>query len=70
VATGVGNDGATEGVWQGRLLGTYMHGPALARNPALADLLLRWATGAEMSPVDDTWPTRLRSERLTAVRAT
>jgi lipid II isoglutaminyl synthase (glutamine-hydrolysing) len=69
VASGVGNDGATEGVWQGRLLGTYMHGPALARNPALADLLLRWATGVDVSPLDDTWPARLRSERLTAVRA-
>jgi CobQ-like glutamine amidotransferase family enzyme len=69
VSTGVGNDGATEGVWQGRLLGTYMHGPALARNPALADLLLRWATGTEAAPLDDTWPARLRSERLAAVRA-
>ena len=48
VTAGVGNDGATEGVWQGRVLGTYMHGPALARNPALADLLLRWATGADV----------------------
>jgi lipid II isoglutaminyl synthase (glutamine-hydrolysing) len=69
VVTGVGNDGATEGVWQGRLLGTYMHGPALARNPDLADLLLRWVTGVDLAPVDDTWPSRLRTERLTAVRA-
>ena len=68
VTTGVGNDGATEGVWQGRVLGTYMHGPALARNPALADLLLRWATGSDIAPLDDTWPSRLRSERLAAVR--
>jgi CobQ-like glutamine amidotransferase family enzyme len=66
VSTGIGNDGITEGVWQGRLLGTYMHGPALARNPALADLLLTWATGAELPPLDDTWPTRLRQERLAA----
>jgi CobQ-like glutamine amidotransferase family enzyme len=67
VTTGVGNDGATEGVWQGRVLGTYMHGPALARNPALADLLLRWATESDIAPLDDTWPSRLRSERLAAV---
>jgi CobQ-like glutamine amidotransferase family enzyme len=45
-----------------------MHGPALARNPALADLLLRWATGVDVAPLDDTWPSRLRSERLAAVR--
>src|SRR5262249_20693562 len=41
VTTGVGNDGVTEGVWHDRIVGTYMHGPALARNPAIADLLLR-----------------------------
>jgi lipid II isoglutaminyl synthase (glutamine-hydrolysing) len=68
VSAGIGNDGATEGAWRGRVLGTYMHGPALARNPALADLLLRWATGADVAPLDDTWPSRLRSERLAAVR--
>jgi CobQ-like glutamine amidotransferase family enzyme len=66
VTVGVGNDSATEGVWHGRLLGTYMHGPALARNPALADLLLTWATGAALPPLDDTWPGRLRQERLAA----
>ncbi|NUO55925.1 MAG: glutamine amidotransferase, partial [Hamadaea sp.] len=40
VTTGVGNDGVTEGAWSETILGTYAHGPALARNPALADLLL------------------------------
>jgi CobQ-like glutamine amidotransferase family enzyme len=68
VSAGIGNDGSTEGVWQGKLLGTYMHGPALARNPAIADLLLSWATGSTMDPLDDTWPNRLREERLVAVR--
>ncbi|GIJ21396.1 type 1 glutamine amidotransferase [Micromonospora lutea] len=68
VTAGVGNDGATEGAWRGKLLGTYSHGPALARNPALADLLLRWATGAQhLPPLDDTWADRLRAERRTAV---
>ncbi|HZN72058.1 MAG TPA: glutamine amidotransferase [Micromonosporaceae bacterium] len=66
VTVGVGNDGKTEGAWHGRLLGTYSHGPALSRNPALADLLLRWATGVDaLAPLDDTWPTKLRTERLT-----
>jgi CobQ-like glutamine amidotransferase family enzyme len=68
VTTGIGNDGVTEGVWHDRIVGTYMHGPALARNPAIADLLLRWATGSTMDPVDDTWPSRLRGERLAAIR--
>ncbi|MFI7605122.1 type 1 glutamine amidotransferase [Micromonospora sp. NPDC049366] len=70
VTTGIGNDGATEGAWRGKLLGTYSHGPALARNPALADLLLRWATGVhQLPPLDDTWSDRLRSERRAAVAA-
>jgi CobQ-like glutamine amidotransferase family enzyme len=66
VKVGVGNDGHTEGAWHGKVLGTYSHGPALARNPDLADLLLRWATGADLEPIDDTWPNRLRTERLAA----
>jgi lipid II isoglutaminyl synthase (glutamine-hydrolysing) len=70
VTAGIGNDGRTEGAWSGRLLGTYSHGPALSRNPAIADLLLRWATGRDaLDPLDDSWPDRLRAERLSAVRA-
>jgi CobQ-like glutamine amidotransferase family enzyme len=69
VRAGIGNDGTTEGAWNGSVLGTYSHGPALSRNPALADLLLAWATGEErLEPVDDTWPDRLRGERLAAVK--
>jgi CobQ-like glutamine amidotransferase family enzyme len=70
VSNGIGNDGETEGAWRGKILGTYSHGPALARNPALADLLLQWATGSMMRPIDDTWPDRLRTERLAAVTRT
>jgi CobQ-like glutamine amidotransferase family enzyme len=70
VSTGVGNDGATEGAWHGHVLGTYMHGPALARNPAIADLLLSWATGSTLDTVDDKWAQRLRAERLAAVGLT
>ena len=45
VVRGVGNGGGdrTEGAWSGRVFGTYLHGPVLARNTALADLLLGWA---------------------------
>lgn len=68
VTAGVGNDGATEGAWHGKILGSYCHGPALSRNPALADLLLRWATGADrLPPLDETWTERLRTERLAAI---
>ncbi|HYN94176.1 MAG TPA: glutamine amidotransferase [Pilimelia sp.] len=70
VSVGVGNDGATEGAWRGKVLGTYAHGPALSRNPGLADLLLRWAVGVDALPrLDDGWPDRLRGERLAAVGA-
>ena len=51
-AAGVGNgDGdGTEGAWSGRVVGTYLHGPVLARNPALADVLLGWAIGPTTGP--------------------
>jgi CobQ-like glutamine amidotransferase family enzyme len=70
VTAGIGNDGRTEGARLGKILGTYAHGPALARNPAIADLLLQWATGADnLTPLDDTWAERLRDERLAAAGA-
>lgn len=68
VKAGIGNDGTTEGAWSGTVLGTYSHGPALSRNPALADLLLRWATGMDRLPeADESWTAKLRAERLHAV---
>ena len=65
VVTGTGNGDGYEGVVNGRVLGTYMHGPALARNPALADLLLTWAVGP-LPPLDDSEAEALRQERLRA----
>jgi len=71
VRHGVGNgvgDG-TEGVVQGSVLGTYMHGPALARNPQLADHLLKRALGVDtLAPLDLPQVDRLRTERLAAAR--
>jgi lipid II isoglutaminyl synthase (glutamine-hydrolysing) len=66
VTHGVGNGDGTEGAYAGKVLGTYMHGPALARNPGLADLLLSWAAGPlpPLDPVDEQWASRLRAERL------
>ena len=67
VRYGVGNgDGSgTDGVWAGRVFGTYLHGPVLARNPALADLLLGWAVGP-LASLDDHEEQDLRAERLAA----
>ena len=69
VTIGVGNGDGTEGAYAHRVLGTYLHGPALARNPGLADLLLSWATGplAPLEGADEEWARLLREERLAAV---
>jgi lipid II isoglutaminyl synthase (glutamine-hydrolysing) len=69
VTLGVGNGDGTEGAYAGKILGTYMHGPALARNPGLADLLLSWAAGslAPLDPDAEEWASQLRAERLAAV---
>lgn len=67
---GNGTEDGTEGAFAGRVIGTYMHGPVLSRNPALADLLLTWATGVPLTPLEDRWHEQLRAERLRAVRTT
>jgi lipid II isoglutaminyl synthase (glutamine-hydrolysing) len=71
VIAGVGNGDGTEGAYAGTVVGTYLHGPVLVRNPGLADLLLSWAAGplAPLPEADDDWARRLREERLAAVPA-
>jgi len=71
VETGVGNGNGTEGAYAGHVLGTYLHGPVLVRNPALADLLLTWAAGPlpPLAPGEEEWAKRLREQRLAAVAA-
>jgi CobQ-like glutamine amidotransferase family enzyme len=60
----VGNeDVRAEGVQQGHVLATCLHGPVLVRNPALADLVLTRAAGP-LSAYDDPDVERLRAERL------
>jgi lipid II isoglutaminyl synthase (glutamine-hydrolysing) len=68
VVRGIGNGDGTEGAYAGRVLGTYLHGPALVRNPGLADLLLGMAAGplAPLEPLDERWAGLLREERLAA----
>ena len=66
VVTGVGNGDGTEGAYAGRVVGTYLHGPALVRNPGLADLLLGWVAGT-LPPIDprqEELVQDLRRERL------
>jgi CobQ-like glutamine amidotransferase family enzyme len=67
--TGNGDGSGTEGAVAGRVIGTYLHGPVLARNPVLADLLLAWALDAAPSTlvdIDDRAADALRRERLAA----
>jgi CobQ-like glutamine amidotransferase family enzyme len=68
VDVGVGNGDGTEGAIGGRVVGTYLHGPVLARNPALADLILSWFAG-ELEPLDDSEVADLREERQRFVAA-
>lgn len=68
VDVGVGNGDGTEGAIGGRVVGTYLHGPVLARNPALADMILSWFAD-ELEPLDDSEISALREERRQFVAA-
>jgi lipid II isoglutaminyl synthase (glutamine-hydrolysing) len=62
VIEGFGNNGedGLEGVRQGNLIGTYLHGPLLPKNAWLADRLIalalerRYGTRPDLEPLDDT----------------
>lgn len=56
----------TDGVVSGRVVGTYLHGPVLARNPRFADHLLEWVTGP-LEPFADPQTDLLHEERYAAV---
>jgi hypothetical protein len=68
VVAGFGNDGESgfEGCRSGRVLGTYLHGPLLPRNPWLADWLLAQALahvrGTDEAPPLDPLPDELEAE--------
>ena len=77
VISGVGNgvprgedasEARYDGAVQGSVIATYMHGPALARNPELADLLLQRATGTTLAPLEVPGVAELRAQRLAGVR--
>ncbi|MCW2496226.1 glutamine amidotransferase [Jatrophihabitans sp.] len=59
--TGRGNNGRdrTEGAVRGNVIGTYLHGPVLAKSPRFADDLIRRALArrgesTDLEPLDDT----------------
>jgi len=61
VVAGHGNNGKdkTEGAVQGKLIGCYLHGSALPKNPWLADQLIGWALARRhgdvaLASLDDT----------------
>jgi CobQ-like glutamine amidotransferase family enzyme len=66
VIAGFGNDGESgfEGCRQGRVIGTYLHGPLLPRNPWLADWLIAEALArrAGAPPVLDPLPDELERQ--------
>jgi hypothetical protein len=74
---GTGNGGnaptsrAADGAVQGHFVGTWLHGPVLPRNPELADLLLEWAAGKPLDPLDageSRFAALVRSERILEAR--
>lgn len=68
VGVGNGDPGRTEGAVQGTVIGTYPHGPVLARNPVLADYLLETALGTSLDPLPRAEIDLLRRERIDAAR--
>jgi predicted ATPase len=62
---------ATDGAVQGHVVGTWLHGPVLPRNPELADLLLEWAAGKHLEPLgerESRFAVQVRSERIAEAR--
>lgn len=68
VEIGIGNGDGTEGAVQGKVIGSYPHGPLLARNPALADHLLELGLDEAMPALQRPEIDELRRQRLAAVR--
>jgi CobQ-like glutamine amidotransferase family enzyme len=78
IGTGNGGDPATEGAvlatGSGRVVGTWLHGPVLPRNPELADLVLAWALGVapgSLEPLgerESRFAELVRGERIAEAR--
>lgn len=74
IGTGNGTVPPTDGAITGHVVGTYLHGPVLPRNPELADLLLAWALGRrpeELEPLEaleSRFASLVRRERIAEAR--
>lgn len=72
VIKGHGNNSedATEGVFYANMIGSYLHGPILPKNPFLADWLIhkaisrKYQTTTPLSPLDDFYVTKARAPWL------
>jgi len=76
VIVGNGNNGEdkTEGAVQGRVIGCYLHGSCLPKNPWLADRLLTWALerrhkGVMFAKLDDEAELAARAPAMGVARA-
>jgi len=74
VISGFGNNGEDgyEGCWFKNTIGTYLHGPILAKNPELADWMIKTALelkGFDMTlaPLDDSWEKAAREDVMRKV---
>jgi len=75
--SGNGRDSSQEGVVMGAVIGTHLHGPVLAKNPALADQLLgimAERSGLDYAPGEraaliDAYAAAARDAQLGAARA-
>ena len=76
VLSGHGNNGRDgfEGVREGRMVGTYLHGPLLPKNAWFADHLIaqalarRSGTAPELEPLDDRFEAAAHESALAAAR--
>jgi len=63
-----GGEQPAEGAVAGRIVGTYLHGPVLARNPELADLLLGLVLGRTLEPLPASFAEASRQARIDQAR--
>jgi CobQ-like glutamine amidotransferase family enzyme len=76
VVIGAGNNGEdkTEGAVQGKVIGTYLHGSLLPKNPWLADRVITWGLERRhgktaLEPLDDSYETRARESAIGLAKA-
>ena len=75
IVVGAGNNGedGTEGAVQGKVIGTYLHGSLLPKNPWLADRVIGWALArrhgaVQLAPLDDAFEDDARDAAISVAR--